>query len=351
MTMPTQAAKVLYLPPVVPERMRLFNAVSLRGLVHTGKVGETAFGVRWLPTVPVFKAELLVRFSINGQPWTAAFDSAQLAILHPLFAEPETQGVTPSSLPAPLLGAVLDDLLKPLLTSLSGALGLPIVLEEVVSTETPEATPLLGALLMWKSREGTPQQMFMRLATSPASALMLADGLRAVPRTTSGFLTEVIEGIPYQLGVMAGETVMPYADYRSLMPGDVVVPDVWTVATGEVTLALRSPQTTLHVGRATLKEKTITLGEAMTPAQERTMQNTDDLEVKLTFELDSRTITVGELKSLEPGYSFRLTKDPGSIVTVLANGRPVARGCLVDIGGAVGVQLTERVAPGANDEH
>lgn len=351
MTMPTQAAKVLHLPPVAPERMRLFNAVSLRGLVRTGKIGDMTFGVRWLPTVPVFKAELLVRFSINGQAWTAAFDSTSLAALHPLFAEPETKGVSPSSLPAPLLGAVLDDLLNPLLTSLSGALGLPIVLEEVLSTENTEATPLLGALLMWKSHEGTPQQMFMRLATSPASALALADGLRAVPRTTSGFLTGVIEGIPYQLGVMAGETVMPYADYRTLVPGDVVVPDVWTVATGEVTLALRSPQTTLHLGRATLNEKTITLGEAMTPAQERTMQNTDDLEVKLTFELDSRTITVSELKSLEPGYSFRLTKDPGSIVTVLANGRPVARGCLVDIGGAVGVQLTERVAPGANDEH
>lgn len=351
MNIPTQAPKVLQLPLIAPERMRLLNAVSLRGLVHAGRIGETDFTIRWLPVVPVFRAALLVRLSVNGQDWTAAFDSASIVSLHPLFSEPEALGTDPATLPAPLLGAVLDDLSKSLLEGLSAAIGLPVHLEEALPADTPEAQPFMGALLEWTDRDGARRQAFMRLSSTPAAALALADGLRAVKRTSTGFLTNDIDRIPYVLGIVAGLTTMPYADYRELVPGDVVVPDVWTPASGEVRLVVRGPRSTLLAGRATIEEQNITLGEAMAPAQENTMQNTDDLEVKLTFELDNRILTVGELKSLEPGYTFRLTKDAGSIVTVLANGRPVARGCLVDIGGAVGVQLTERVASGGKDEH
>ena len=352
MNIPTQAPKLLQLPPLVPERMRLLNAVSLRGLVHEGRIGEKDFRLRWLPAVPVFKPVLLVRLSVNGQGWTAAFDGASVASLHPLFAEPEAVGTDPATLPAALLGAVLDDLTQSLLEGLSAAIGLSVHLEETLPADTPEAQPFMGALLEWTDRDGVRRQAFMRFASTPAAALALADGLRAVKRTSTGFLTNDIDRIPYVLGVVAGESALSYADYRALSPGDVVVPDAWTASSGEVGLVVRGPRSTLLEGRAKLEEQNnITLGEAMALAQENSMQNTDDLEVKLTFELDNRILTVGELKSLEPGYTFRLTKDAGSIVTVLANGRPVARGCLVDIGGAVGVQLTERVASGANDEH
>ena len=71
------------------------------------------------------------------------------------------------------------------------------------------------------------------------------------------------------------------------------------------------------------------------------MSTAEELPVKLTFELENRTITVGELKSLAPGYTFTLTADASAPVTVLANGKPVAKARLVDVNGAIGVQLTE----------
>lgn len=71
------------------------------------------------------------------------------------------------------------------------------------------------------------------------------------------------------------------------------------------------------------------------------MQQTDSLEVRLVFELEERTITLGELSRLEPGYVFTLTADASAPVTITANGQAVAKGRLVDVNGAVGVQITE----------
>ena len=77
------------------------------------------------------------------------------------------------------------------------------------------------------------------------------------------------------------------------------------------------------------------------------MQRTDDIEVTLAFELERRTITVGELKSLEPGAVLRLTADPEAPVTIRANGAPIAKGRLVDLNGVIGVQLTAAQGDGA----
>ena len=71
------------------------------------------------------------------------------------------------------------------------------------------------------------------------------------------------------------------------------------------------------------------------------MKNSDQLEITLTFELDRKTVTVGDLKSIQAGYTFAMTNNSSTPVTILANGKPVARGRLVDINGVIGVQVTD----------
>ena len=67
----------------------------------------------------------------------------------------------------------------------------------------------------------------------------------------------------------------------------------------------------------------------------------NDIDIRLSFELDRRLITVGELASLEPGYVFTMDGSGQSPVTIRANGKAIARGRLVDLSGTLGVQLTE----------
>lgn len=65
----------------------------------------------------------------------------------------------------------------------------------------------------------------------------------------------------------------------------------------------------------------------------------DDVPVRLTFDLGEREISLGDLRSLQPGYLFNLGRDPRSTVSIRANGRLIGDGELVDIEGRVGVSV------------
>ena len=67
----------------------------------------------------------------------------------------------------------------------------------------------------------------------------------------------------------------------------------------------------------------------------------NEIDIRLSFELDRRIITVGDLESLTPGYTFTLNCDVMSPVTIRANGKAIARGRLVDLDGTLGVQIAE----------
>lgn len=66
----------------------------------------------------------------------------------------------------------------------------------------------------------------------------------------------------------------------------------------------------------------------------------DTLEIAVTFELERRLMSIAEITALTPGYTFTLTADPGGPVTLRANGKSLGTGRLVEVGGALGVQIT-----------
>jgi type III secretion protein Q len=65
----------------------------------------------------------------------------------------------------------------------------------------------------------------------------------------------------------------------------------------------------------------------------------DDIPVRLTFDLGERTMSLGELKTLAPGFAFDLGRDLRRSVTIRANGKPVGEGELVEISGRIGVSI------------
>lgn len=66
-----------------------------------------------------------------------------------------------------------------------------------------------------------------------------------------------------------------------------------------------------------------------------------DIEVELVFEVGSRSMALGELVTLKTGFCFGLDRPVDSPVLIRANGKPVARGSMVDVEGRIGVKITE----------
>lgn len=70
----------------------------------------------------------------------------------------------------------------------------------------------------------------------------------------------------------------------------------------------------------------------------------DTLEVTTTFELERKTLTLAQIKMLQPGYVIELQQPLNqSVVRIFANGMPVGCGHLVAVGDNLGICMSELV--------
>ncbi len=70
-------------------------------------------------------------------------------------------------------------------------------------------------------------------------------------------------------------------------------------------------------------------------------QNASQPCLERSFELDRRLLSITEMEALSPGYTFALTGDAVPTVAIKVNGTLLARGCIIDMDGHMGVQVTE----------
>jgi len=68
-------------------------------------------------------------------------------------------------------------------------------------------------------------------------------------------------------------------------------------------------------------------------------QDINSIPVRLVFDVGHQESTVGEVKQLQPGYTFELNRDITSPVTVNANGKPFAECELVQINNLLGARI------------
>lgn len=69
----------------------------------------------------------------------------------------------------------------------------------------------------------------------------------------------------------------------------------------------------------------------------------DDLPVRLVFELGRVELSLGELQRLAPGALVPLGRPPDEPLDIMANGRRLGRGTLVQIGDSLGVRIVSIV--------
>lgn len=152
--------------------------------------------------------------------------------------------------------------------------------------------------------------------------------------------------LPVPIRFLIGQTTLSPNAFLSLELNDVVLlDDSWLTEEGVLTVTLCRGiafQARLDGALLTVMEG---LKEMMDDPNEDERFDHDigdsnlisALPIRLTFDLGERSMQIGELQSLQPGYVFDLGRDLRQAVIIRANGIRVGEGELVDISGRTGV--------------
>lgn len=70
-----------------------------------------------------------------------------------------------------------------------------------------------------------------------------------------------------------------------------------------------------------------------------------DVDVKLTVEIGSTTLTLRELLALSESSVIELDREADELLDVFVNGTLIGRGEVVTVGDKFGIRMTELVAP------
>jgi type III secretion protein Q len=155
-----------------------------------------------------------------------------------------------------------------------------------------------------------------------------------------------VPDLPVWLHVRRGCALVTAADLTAARAGDVIPID--TLPDGDLLLVLgerfvwraRGEDAGLRLLTPKLRPRAIGLERwMMDEAIEDDAAELDDLPVRLAFELGRLELPLAEVTTLGVGHVFELARDVAQPVDILANGRRIGRGRIVDVAGSLGVQI------------
>lgn len=242
--------------------------------------------------------------------------------------------ILPADLACGVLAAAFDTGLSQLKTK-----GVAVSLVELVPAAPPASVP--SESLTWEiAQKDRPGWLRGALAGNDAALQHLGALMSRVPARP----LQTFPAVPCVLTFVAGRISLPQDEYRALRRSDAVLADLqlWrTEGKCEVRAAGR-PFASATLQGQFLTIHHLTMSEpSPSPAPDAHLASVDQLEVELTFLVGSHTTTLEHLKTLSPGACLELSTPVSQAVTICANGKPVGRGELLDIGSRIGVRITE----------
>ncbi|CAM3834395.1 type III secretion system cytoplasmic ring protein SctQ [Bordetella tumulicola] len=214
--------------------------------------------------------------------------------------------------------------------------------------------------------EATRQVAYAVLETDALGLMLIANLVQQVPSALNGLDDHKL---PVTIGVDLGWTVLSAAGLRELQAQDTVFidhyrvtpgGDLWLVA-GAQGLCVRPQADSYCVTQSWTSlmneipkypdaqdERDDDLDDERATDEFVQVFDADAVPVRLTFSLGERQLTLGELRRLQPGETFDLSRPLASgPVIIRANGAWVGTGDLVEIEGRVGVTLRALGVPEA----
>ena len=178
--------------------------------------------------------------------------------------------------------------------------------------------------------------------------------------TRSGWLRaqmplDGFDALPLILPLLLASHSMPHMALAGLAAGDIVLPDTtWFDCSGIGWLQWRGQQlrvqfsapsaiTILETG-STMQELDIQNDDLIIDAGAQHLplgstENFDGIPVQLQFEMGRCRTTLGQLRTLVPGTVLPLDGGSPTAIAIVANGRRMGTGELVDVNGQLGIRI------------
>lgn len=283
------------------------------------------------PAQPNMPSEWVVECDWGGAQVFVGIDRSALDRLASL-AMP---GTPPGDWPQPVLLAALEFATAQLASRVEAVTRKSV---RIVSVATrPDAAGL--ELYAWRAWSAD-QEIGGELLLDGAAARFLAAALRELPAVPT---PADWDSLPMMLRLVVGWVDLSASTLRSVARRDVVLLDECLLTSDSRLMVALGPKLGVMCG---LDGSSLTVlegvREIMADVDDSVAASSgliDDVPVRLTFDLGEREISLGDLRSLQPGYLFNLGRDPRSTVSIRANGRLIGDGELVDIEGRVGVSV------------
>jgi type III secretion protein Q len=309
--------------------------------------------------------------------WTARIEWAGAVFVLQLPAEATAQcleavlaaelgdGVRIDTLPPELATAAVTAALRQVLDGLQSlGRGAPqlVALQTTPVEVTPRDTAAFAHVceLLLRAEAG-PQAIAGVLWTDTLGLLLLA-GLVARRAPQPGPLDEAL---PLALRAEIGHSRLSAGDLAALAPGDVLLLDaawtgprrvLWLSADGRAGLhvQLSAPADDTADGTppappslTVLSPWTATMPVADNAVDPATFSaaSLDDVPLRVSFDLGELTLTLAQLRAMQPGQVLELGHPLAGAVRIRANGALVGDGELVEVDGQLGVSVRTLFAP------
>jgi type III secretion protein Q len=254
--------------------------------------------------------------------------------LHEL-AQMVMPGEPPARWPPPVMAAAIEFVATALATSVEAATRKSLRIVSIV--QRPDARALHShAWEAWSQERALAGELLL----DGTASRFLAAALREQPTVPSD---ADWAGLPLRLRLVAGWVDLSTSMLRSIARRDVVLLDECLLSGNNQLMVMVSPRLGILCA---LEDRALRVlkgvHEIMADVDDTVAAASglmDDVPIRLTFDLGEREISLGDLRSIEPGYLFNLGRDLKSTVSIRANGRLIGDGELVDIEGRVGVSV------------
>lgn len=253
-----------------------------------------------------------------------------------VWISPALAGVKIQELPSELACALIESCLGEIFDALSRS-GIDVRITSVAPFSHRNAPE---EAIEWHVRRGN-EEGWMRghVAGGDAALEHLAALMQHVPVAEEAR----DDSLPAPVRLLAGRTSVALADWQGLEPHDVLLADLAGFARGRQCQLWAGGRT---VAEGILDGRAFTL-QRLTPSHPSPMAATaapttplNDLEIDVTFVVGQTTLTLGELRSLAPGFVVDLPTPLGEGVTIFANGKNVGSGEVIEVGDHLGVRIT-----------
>jgi type III secretion protein Q len=255
---------------------------------------------------------------------------------------------TLSALPTALAGAALELVCADLAEGLESATGLEIAVTGLNMAEEEAWLPDEGFCFRLVRDDG--QSVRGAVAATSAALAMLADLTDGLAQSE-----RAVADLPLALRLLLSGPSFSASELRGLEPGDVLLTALPSPAedTGlPVRLAAsdtcyapaRLAGAVLYLEGTMTQEPAESLDEGMEDAassqdEAPEMFTPGDLPLPLRFDLGGVELTVAEAARLAPGQTLTTGRDVAAPVRILAAGRLIGTGSLVDVAGSLGVRI------------